>query len=480
MFKPSFYQQAIFQNLGQGQGHTVVVARAGSGKTTTLVEGLNYLPPGRTLLVAFNRDIKEELRKRAPSRVKVQTLHGLGLATLKRHPAFEDAEPDEKKGHRLAREALNRTNWAGSKDAISVVQKAAKLAKATLTQTREALQDLIEHHGLDDAGFPTEDIAEAAAKAVRAAVDDRNTIDFDDMVWLPIIHKMRPFQNDYVFVDEAQDLSPAQLALTRAACRPGGRIIAVGDPMQAIYAWRGADLDTLERIKQELNATELPLSVCYRCPTEVIKVAQRYVDDIEPAPDAEPGMVVDVNYQEMLDDVRPGDYVLSRSNRPLVRVYEHLTESGVPSKIAGRDIARSLISVIRKSKARTTTDFLDWLQRKVDVESERLKDRPRILEAFLDRAGMLRDFAEHIRTTAGVIRRIEQTFDDKNGSQHVLLSTVHKAKGRERDRVFVLEDTFFRWPGQEEKNVFYVAVTRARRELYFVDTAFAHRRASDR
>src|SRR5271157_3304842 len=80
----SAYQKDIFRDIAQGTGHTVVVARAGSGKTSTIVEGFKYLPKGKkTLMVAFNKSIAEELKQRAPSYVDVMTLHSLGFRAIK-------------------------------------------------------------------------------------------------------------------------------------------------------------------------------------------------------------------------------------------------------------------------------------------------------------------------------------------------------------------------------------------------------------
>src|SRR5688572_23335200 len=81
----SNYQQAIFEDVAEGTGHTVVLARAGSGKTTTLVEALRYLPKKeRVLMLAFNKSIEQALTKKVPQSVEVRTFHGLGLSLLRK------------------------------------------------------------------------------------------------------------------------------------------------------------------------------------------------------------------------------------------------------------------------------------------------------------------------------------------------------------------------------------------------------------
>src|SRR5271154_284523 len=80
----SVLQKNIFQDIAKGVGHTVVIARAGSGKTSTIVEGFKHIPRGKkTLMVAFNKAIADELRQRAPSYVDTMTLHSLGFRAIK-------------------------------------------------------------------------------------------------------------------------------------------------------------------------------------------------------------------------------------------------------------------------------------------------------------------------------------------------------------------------------------------------------------
>ena len=77
-------QKEIFRDIANGVGHTVVIARAGSGKTSTIVEGFRYIPRGKkTLMVAFNKAIADELRQRAPSYVDTMTLHSLGFRAIR-------------------------------------------------------------------------------------------------------------------------------------------------------------------------------------------------------------------------------------------------------------------------------------------------------------------------------------------------------------------------------------------------------------
>lgn len=96
-----------------------------------------------------------------------------------------------------------------------------------------------------------------------------NPIDFDDMVYLPLVFKLRLFPQDWVLIDEAQDTNPTRRALAARMLKPGGRVIAVGDPRQAIYGFTGADNDALEQIAAQFSCKRMPLTVSYRCPQAV-------------------------------------------------------------------------------------------------------------------------------------------------------------------------------------------------------------------
>ena len=69
-----------------------------------------------------------------------------------------------------------------------------------------------------------------------------------------------------VVVDEAQDMTSAQLEIAVGACKRGGRVVIVGDDRQAIYGFRGADSGGLDRLKKLLKAKELGLTTTYRLP----------------------------------------------------------------------------------------------------------------------------------------------------------------------------------------------------------------------
>src|SRR5262249_5482617 len=145
-------------------------------------------------------------------------------------------------------------------------------------------------------------------------------VDFDDMIWLPGLHQINFPSCDLLFLDEVQDWNPAQHALIPLMCK-SGRVIAVGDSYQAIYAWRGADPESMERLGDALERrgglTRLPLNLTFRCPQSHVRLAQEYVDDIHAHPSNPEGTVTDLELDKAIDAVAPNDMVICYKNAPL-------------------------------------------------------------------------------------------------------------------------------------------------------------------
>jgi len=305
-------------------------------------------------------------------------------------------------------------------------------------------------------------------------------IDFDDMIYFPIVFNMNVGKFDVVFVDEAQDLNAAQIAMVLSANKIGGRIIAVGDPAQSIYQFRGADSRAIPNFVKKLNAKTLPLSVSYRCPQKVVRLAQELVPDIEAAADALEGTIDDLLVEQLLKTIKPGDFVLSRTNAPLVKHCMAALKIGIPANIQGRDIGSNLLYFIKKSKSKTIDSFVKYVVAWRDQEIKRLMAEKKNIEVCSDKAECLLNLCEGTLTIKDLKENIERLFNDIDDNNKVIFSTTHKAKGRERDRVFVLVGTYRKGAGEEENNLWYVAITRCKKNLYLVRKAPKYEQYDDK
>lgn len=505
----SKYQLAVFEDVASGTGHTVVDAVAGSGKTTTIEVAVDYIPRGlRTAFFAFNKDIAKVLTQRLHGKpVEVSTLHSYGLrcitAALGRltideyrvHGFVEElygeeiaklekaisSSDDQQESLRMAQrlEAID--------DRCRALVKTVSLCKSCLALDPTAIDSVMDRFSIElptagdeDDDWDDEDCAAAdedRAKFLQEVLGllrrcystEDGKIDFDDMVWLPVVRQLRQRQFDRVFVDEVQDLNAAQIELTLRACRPGGRVMGVGDPRQAIYAFRGADERAFENVRDKLAAKTLELSVCYRCSKAVVAEAKKIVPAIQHGPDAAEGAVLVASRAQMERDAAPGDFVLSRTNAPLVSLCMRFLRAGRRANIQGRDVGASLASFVKKSKAKTVdalrTHVEEWSKREI----ARLAAKKRDTQAVEDRAACLMELTDGASSVADVLAHIDALFADKSDGACIMLSTTHKAKGLERDRVWLLAGTYRPGASTEESNLLYVATTRAKHVLVLVE-----------
>ncbi|MDD5510717.1 MAG: ATP-dependent helicase [Dehalococcoidales bacterium] len=469
----STQQQAVVEAVARNDCDVRVTARAGCGKTTTILHACGPAK-GRVGFIAFNKAIVKDLATKAPPHVRVQTLHSLGAACLSSALGYRpDLDPD--KVYLLAKAHLNEKE----KDLISPIIKLVGLIKNNLADpSDEVMIELCYVFGID---IP--DDSERLYDVVREVLTDcipvpgrTCTIDFDDMIWLPVVMNLDRYpQYDWLFVDESQDLNACQMELVQR-CARHGHVCFVGDPAQAIYAFRGADSTAMDTMEAHLTSTgrkvlELPLNKTYRCPKKIVALAKRIVPDFEALPQAPEGLVKEISGRDF--KASPGDMVLCRTNAPLVSIAYVFIRAGTPVKIQGRDIGSGLIALINKLKPLSIDDLLDKVSsyrerelKKIEVQYRDKPSRRMTAEGVInDKVDTIKELACEHSTVEELITSIHSIFSDiRDTAGVVLLSTIHKAKGLEARRVvwLILPKGF---QGEQERNLEYVAMTRAKEEL---------------
>lgn len=490
-FTPSTYQASIFDFILFGEGDGLVNAVAGSGKTTTLVQAAKLLTQP-ALFVAFNKHIADTLAaKLAGTPMIAKTIHSIGMACVLKQLGGTVKPVDDRKYRKLAKQTVwsfMRQPGQAQEEAVNTLTKLANFARLTLTDPtdRDALYAMIEHFGIEcnDPAILRELLAAlpGVLKDGQRLAEREHVIDFTDMIYLPHVWNLQPPQMPWVFVDEAQDLNAAQRELVLRCRAEGGRMIFVGDPRQAIYGFAGADSDSFWTIQQRTGGKLLPLSICYRCPASHLDLAREIVPEIEARPNAPVGILEDVSENELADKLQAGDMILCRLTAPLVKQCIDLIMRRIPARVRGRDIGKQLTDVVRNVQLLTGYDweqfgtFLDfYLSEQIGKLSQREGTESQI-ESLTDRVEAVRVCWQSFgaETANDLCAQIEGLFDD--GRPYVLLSTVHRAKGLENGRVFILKPermplVFPRqrdWEATQEQNLRYVAFTRAQAELYFI------------
>lgn len=289
-FTPSPEQLAIRTALTDSVANLMVIAVAGSGKTTTICDILLPAVPqaqSKTVLfMAFSKSIVTALEPRVPPWCEVRTGHALGLAAWKRHTGatFRGKGIDGEKTFGILKDVLKNKRdfelYAAPVRKLVGFAKNVGLGSALLENTHSSWQGLISHNNiiLDDEADEQRLIA-IAQNTLELSIDiSDSVVDFDDMLYMPLRRNVSFDKKNYIFIDEAQDTNSVQRALISRmlAPSPHGRLIAVGDPSQAIYGFRGADATAMQTMKEEFGMTVLPLSVCHRCSRSVVEEARKY------------------------------------------------------------------------------------------------------------------------------------------------------------------------------------------------------------
>lgn len=519
-FTPSKQQKDIFKFILDGEKNAVISAVAGSGKTTTLLEALKLIPEDKTILfMAFNKSIAKELRERVPQRksIKVMTVHGFGIETIRK--SIKEPSIDNSKYRKILKDIIQF--YKGKNDDVLDVYKFNKECYRFIESMANTVKngdididkfvknvvDLSNLGRLHLIDFDTKPIgvndlnkladihsinnedgeSTVAWYLSKLGLHYQDVVDFTDMIMFPNIMNLSTDVYDYVFIDECQDLNTCQRLLMEKAIKPDtGRFIAVGDPKQAIYAFAGADYESYQKLKKIPNTIELPLSVTYRCAEPIVKWVKHLNPLIKHFSKNKTGVVHETfSYK----DIQDGDMVLCRNTFPIVALCIKLLSEGKKSYIIGSDIGMSLILMIENCEKKTE-DFT-----MINVFSRLYHDKDKLIEKVMSNHKMIKSEAmedsqviimnekiqaievlsEGISNPHDVIRKIKELFsnDKKSG---ICLSNMHKSKGLESERVFIIHQELIpskyaklQWQIEQERNLEYVAYTRAKTTLGFVN-----------
>ena len=436
--------------------------------------------------MAFNRAIADEIKSRIADlnlrNVTVATFHSRGFYEIRKR--YPNVSINKQKMYQYLN-TMKKT-WTDIEEVeldayCGRVERLVNMFRFALPENQDQILELCEKHEIEL--FANE--IDRAKEILKAMLDNRKEIDYMDMIYFPAFttalkQSITTFKN--VIVDECQDLNAAQHKFLERLIDPqGGRLIAVGDPFQCIYGFTGADVNSYGRLKNLLpNTVELPLSYSFRCPVSVIEHAQEIVPHILPSPTAQQGIVRSGSYTE----IQAGDFILCRNTRPLVTLCMKYLSQSRKATIKGADIGANLVNMIKKTKAVTQ----DALFNKFDAELQKLIEKmkkayphkdpetmPQVV-GLTDRIGALKAIALNCKTkqTQEIITVLNQIFTDK--TEGIVLSTMHKSKGLEAKNIFIIEPQLCPapyakqpWQQEQEQNLIYVARTRAKEQLVYVN-----------
>lgn len=485
--KPSKYQKAIYNWIKKGKGNIVIQAVAGSGKTTTIINATKLLDGDEdSLFVAFNKAIADELRERLPEHIKSSTLHSLGLGMFYANTNINPKVEFDKLSTIIKAVLQDNSIKEESRqysDYFSFLRRIIPLIKATLIDYNkfEELDEIMAKFNVefDVDGFTIVLIREILEKCKKQV----EVIDFDDMIWIPIVNNFHSKTYDWVFIDELQDLNKAQFELVKKVCNGHTRVVGVGDRQQSIYAFRAADTMSMDNFKEYFKAKEMPLSICYRCDRKIVEMAQQIVPEIECKENVEDGIVENIDVNTTIEKANDGNLILCRTNAPLVGMAFSLIRQHKKAIIRGRDIGKGLIRMVDKYQYVNLNDLIGKINGYKELQEEKImlidigkydKKKKTTLMTQIDSCETIITIAENVETVEELKATIEKIFSDEN--EGIVCSSIHKAKGLEADKVFILRYDLMPHPMaktdeeiEQEQNIKYVAITRAKKELYLIN-----------
>lgn len=501
VYKPSKYQLAIYDFVEHGLGNAVISASAGSGKTYTIIKLLDYIPKDKkVLIVAFNRDIRQEIKAKVINaghkNVQVDTFHSLGYKILNANfnRRFVNTDPNEYKysnyiSNNISQLSTINTFRLGKQFSqyLSNIQNLVNFGRCYLSETVEDLDKVCERYGI----ICIADEKEVAVKVLEWGEKCLDEIDYTDMVWLPnTLHLDSKFYKyDWIIVDECQDLNMVEKDMLFTCRRMGTRMLFFGDKAQAIYSFSGADSEAFDKLRELEDTIQLPLSISYRCPKNIVEYVHYLVPTIEY--DKKNKIKGEIIENANLSDVKDGDMILCRNNAPLSKIYIELLRNGIKTKILGKDYSANLSKTIKNTKEELLNvdlsmqgvfsklydifyDLVETTMHKQNITKEEALTSSSII-AKLDEIKVLEILSEGLTTSKELQERINDIFTD-NKESGIILSTIHKSKGLESPNVYIACKSLMPsktakqpWEIEQENNLIYVACTRTKNKLGFLD-----------
>jgi len=471
--KWSEFQLAIFDHCKEMSSSLLVNAVAGSGKTTTIVAGADYIPHTQSsIFLAFNKSIANELGQRLPPHIPSATINAVG------HQIVQANRRDLRFNKRKVFGWIDK-RYANEKPAVKYVASQlvdyARLSGVGIDVPEDLSiwWDIVEHMDIDLPSESTIGIARAAF--AYATSTSCREFDFADQLYLPLAWNMdfAIHMYDNVVIDEVQDMSPLKHMFIARMVKPGGHVLGVGDPYQAIYGFAGADSASMSVFRETFKCRELPLSITYRNPKSVVEVARTLVSYIRAADDAEDGFV-NLNAPGLdIESLTGNDMIICRNNAPLFKTALSMLAARRPFTLVG-DFGETMRRLINRFKTNDVLifkkRFREWYEKEADIA--RSKEKWSKLALLDDKHAAVMAIYEGHRTVDEMLSTLDRLLLPGAGPR---ISSIHRAKGLEADRVFLIESQLIPskyakldWMREQERNLLYVAYTRARKELYAI------------
>lgn len=471
-FTPTPEQSLIVEAARDTTDNLIVSALAGAAKTSTLVLIAEALPKTSMLCLAFNKRIATEMQERLPSTCVAMTLNSLG------HRVWSQAIGrrlivNTRKNYEILSALVEKLSTNEKEEAYAMFADTLKMLEqgkgagyvptGKFDRAKRLLDDDEFFASLEDVPTKLQEELLRAASYESIKQGYQGTIDFSDQILLPTVFPASFPQYPIVLIDEAQDLSELNHATLRKLAKK--RLIAVGDECQSIYGFRGAHQASMRLLEESFKMRRLVLSISFRCPQSVVSEARWRAPHMQFPTWATEGSVRSLS-EWSVDDLPNVATIICRNNAPIFSMAIKLLRNGRYPEIVGNDLAKNLIKTLKKfgKPSLSQAKVLDM----IDAWESDKKKKSRNKGKVEDTAACLRIFAEQGRNLGEAIAYAEHIMNAKGPIQ---MLTGHKAKGLEWNDVFILDKHLVKVERDEqERNLLYVMQTRAKQNLYYVES----------
>lgn len=491
---PSVNQQAVYDTWLTTDYNILIQAVAGGAKSTTLI-GILERSDYRTLFLAFNKSIQEEIQqqieKKGLNHGKAMTIHSLGLTSITTTYGNKNVKVNKNKNWDLLKdvEKYNKSLFRSliweekAKINITLIEM-NDISRLFMTNDMKEIFKFM--NDMDKFYFEHPKLKQLWEEFIvireQTYSGKIKEIDFIDMIFLPVRDKLViPICPYYLLIDEAQDLNLAQHQFIDLLISQGDiqKWVAVGDRNQSIYGFSGAFGTSFDLFKAKPDVVELPLGVCYRCPSLIIDEANMVYNVIEGFK-TEEGIV-----DEIFDasEVQDSSMVICRNTDPLIQLYFQLLGMGKKVYIKGDDILGGITKFLKPYAYKTVAQTkglimhemkeLELIQNKSD--EQRFKYF-RIKQNFTNFVLLITNIEIGTGKVEILLQSLNTMFNEIHDDAAITLCTIHKSKGLEANIVYILDEylipsKFAKSPMQleQEQNLKYVARTRAKKELYYLN-----------
>lgn len=478
-------QEAVLSAVTSSPKNLLIECPAGGAKTFLLVQAAKRLPPSPVLAIAFNKRNAEDLSRRMPSFITCKTFNAIGHAAWQKVVSSRLNLSPRKTGD-ITRELLRETKapselFSPLREFIDGAKTLCYLPESPPRTTTFgqpiSFLDLADFCDLPEPDSTLQAlINEGLLRSIQRSFSGE--IDFSDQIYMSLCFSGVFPKFPLIFVDEAQDLSPANIEMISRCLRPGGRLIAVGDRYQGIYAFRGADASAIETLTERFSLTPISADTTFRCPPEICDLARLRHPRITPfKPSGGQVLTWDTWSAESIPS---SCAILCRNNAPLLGLALALFRSGRGANFIGGDLSKSLCSIIDRLGPGDIPFELAkpplqaW--REAETAKAEARNSPGAAARVADKAECILHLLSETSTLAEAKARCFAMFQPN--ASPVTLCTIHKSKGFEWPTVIFLDP--WRIPSRyarqaaedgdpsqlgQELNLRYVCQTRAEQTL---------------